>query len=61
MENGSIVRDESDLACLADRCVSQLQRLPEGSLRLLNPHLYKVAITAGLNDLRTRLLRELQQ
>ncbi|GAU09909.1 nicotinate phosphoribosyltransferase [Desulfoplanes formicivorans] len=61
MENGSIVRDESDLACLADRCVSQLERLPEGSLRLLNPHLYKVAITAGLNDLRTRLLRELQQ
>jgi nicotinate phosphoribosyltransferase len=58
MENGTIVREESDLATLADRCASQLQFLPEGSLRLLNPHLYKVAISQRLNDLRTELLEE---
>ena len=61
MENGTIVRDEPELAPLADRCASQLQCLPEGSLRLLNPHLYKVAITEKLNDLRTELLREHQK
>jgi nicotinate phosphoribosyltransferase len=58
MENGTIVRKESELATLADRCASQLQLLPEGSLRLLNPHLYKVAISQGLNELRTELLEE---
>ncbi len=55
MENGKIVREETCLSTLADRCASQLERLPEGSLRLLNPHLYKVAVTEGLNELRTRL------
>ncbi|WP_462325122.1 nicotinate phosphoribosyltransferase [Desulfoplanes sp.] len=61
MENGTIVRDEPELATLTDRRASQLEHLPEGSLRLLNPHIYKVAITRGLNELRTQLLQEHQK
>ncbi|MFA6809511.1 MAG: hypothetical protein WCR47_00450, partial [Desulfoplanes sp.] len=61
MENGNITHADADLAVLADRCAEQLRCLPEGSLRLLNPHLYKVAISKGLNDLRTQLLMEYQK
>jgi nicotinate phosphoribosyltransferase len=61
MENGNITHTDADLAGLADRCAEQLRCLPEGSLRLLNPHLYKVAISKGLNDLRTQLLVKYQK
>ena len=61
MENGTIIGPDSDLSVLADRCAKQLRCLPEGSLRLLNPHLYKVAISKGLNNLRTQLLQEHQK
>ncbi|PIE68942.1 MAG: nicotinate phosphoribosyltransferase [Deltaproteobacteria bacterium] len=61
MEKGGVVAAREDLPTLADRCAAQLERLPQGSLRLLNPRLYGVAITQGLNDLRTELLREHQQ
>jgi len=44
----------------ADRAVQELGRLPEGCLRLVNPHIYKVSISSGLNDLRQRLMTEIQ-
>jgi nicotinate phosphoribosyltransferase len=46
---------------LADRCADQLQRLPPGCLRFINPHRYKVSISSGLNDLRNRLMEEVQR
>ena len=44
---------------LADRCADQLTKLPRGCLRFINPHRYKVSMSRGLHDLRTRLTEEL--
>jgi nicotinate phosphoribosyltransferase len=56
MDQGEIIGDLPDLEACAERCASQLQRLPEGSLRLYNPHIYKVSISPGLHDLREQLM-----
>jgi nicotinate phosphoribosyltransferase len=56
MDDGVILSATSSLAEMADYCSGQLQRLPEGSLRLINPHLYKVGVSSRLLDLRDRLL-----
>lgn len=56
MENGELSTVLPSLDALADRCADQLRRLPEGTLRLTNPHRYKVAMSSGLHDLRTRLM-----
>ncbi|GAM08138.1 nicotinate phosphoribosyltransferase [Geobacter sp. OR-1] len=45
---------------LADRASDQLQRLPQGTLRFMNPHRYKVSISKGLQELRQRLVQEIQ-
>lgn len=45
---------------LADRSVDQLAHLPQGCLRFINPHKYKVSISRGLNELRQRLMEEAQ-
>lgn len=46
---------------MADRSREQLSRLPQGCLRFINPHKYKVSISRGLNDLRLRLMDEVHQ
>jgi nicotinate phosphoribosyltransferase len=46
---------------MADRTASQLKSLPQGCLRFINPHRYKVSISRGLNDLRLRLVDDLQR
>lgn len=46
---------------MADRCAEQLKRLPQGSLRFINPHRYKVSISRGLNELRSRLMQDALQ
>jgi nicotinate phosphoribosyltransferase len=43
------------LDALADFAAAELQRLPEGSLRLHNPHRYKVSISSALYRLREQL------
>lgn len=58
MEKGDILAPLSSLDELADRSADQLRRLPEGSLRLTNPHRYKVAMSGGLHELRTRLMEK---
>jgi nicotinate phosphoribosyltransferase len=57
------VRSAADepLAELAGRCRQQMAQLPEGSLRFINPHRYKVSISRGLLDLRKRLMDEIRQ
>ncbi len=55
MENGKIVRELPTLDFCADRCAEQLGKMPTGTLRMHNPHIYKVSISQGLNQLRTRL------
>ncbi|MBN1141192.1 MAG: nicotinate phosphoribosyltransferase [Deltaproteobacteria bacterium] len=56
MENGEVVLPLPPLTACADLCQDQLNRLPEGSLRLKNPHRYKVSMSRGIHDLRSRLI-----
>jgi nicotinate phosphoribosyltransferase len=61
MKNGEICVSLPPLETLADRSADQLRRLPEGSLRLTNPHRYKVAMSGGLHQLRTRLMERYEK
>jgi nicotinate phosphoribosyltransferase len=61
MEGGTPVRPSPSLEQMADRCADQLRRLPEGTLRLENPHKYKVAVSRGLYELRTELIDKVQR
>lgn len=55
MQDGNICVELSTLEQARDRCMDQLQRLPAGSLRLTNPHIYKVSISHKLHQLRDSL------
>lgn len=61
MDGGEATGPSPSLDEIADRCHEQLSRLPEGVLRLENPHRYKVSVSKSLNDLRTRLIEEVQR
>jgi nicotinate phosphoribosyltransferase len=58
MESGEILHETPSLEQMADHCTEQLKRLPDGSLRLINPHRYKVAISPQLHRLRQKLIRQ---
>jgi nicotinate phosphoribosyltransferase len=58
MDEGRITTDLPPLEKLADHCQDQLSRLPEGSLRLENPHLYKVSMSRDMLDLQAELMAE---
>lgn len=61
MEEGKTLRGEESLDTMADRSASQLERMPGGSLRLTNPHIYKVSMSEGLHRLRTRLMEQYEE
>jgi nicotinate phosphoribosyltransferase len=61
MGNGEILCTFPSLEESADLCRDQLRRLPEGSLRLTNPHRYKVSMSRGIYDLRSRLIAEYEE
>lgn len=61
MEDGRIVEPSPLLEEISDRCRDQLGRLPEGVLRLENPHIYKISISQGLNELRARLIEQVRK
>jgi nicotinate phosphoribosyltransferase len=61
MESGETTVPSPSLDEMADRCLEQLGRLPEGVLRLENPHIYKVSMSRGLHELRTSLIEEVQR
>ncbi|MBN2427569.1 MAG: nicotinate phosphoribosyltransferase [Deltaproteobacteria bacterium] len=61
MDYGKILLDLPPLEKIADHCQDQLSRLPEGSLRLENPHIYKVSMSRGLYDLRSELMAEYEK
>ena len=61
MANGERTVAAPTLDAIADRCADQRARLPQGCLRHVNPHIYKVSISRGLNDLRNRLMEEVEQ
>ena len=60
MERGARCAPSPTLESSADRAAQELSRLPEGCHRLVNPHIYKVSISSGLNALRLRLMTQIQ-
>lgn len=58
---GRRTQDKEELASMAERCRRELALLPQGCLRFVNPHRYKVSITANLKDLRSRVMEALHQ
>ena len=60
MEQGARCAAAPTLDSSAERAVQELSRLPEGCHRLVNPHIYKVSISSGLNALRLRLMTQIQ-
>ena len=58
MEQGRRTQDPESLACMAERCRNQLRLLPEGCLRFINPHQYKVSISENLKELRAALIKQ---
>lgn len=57
MEHGKVTSVLPDLDSSADHCADQLKRLPDGTLRLKNPHVYKVSISPSLHQLRMQLIK----
>ncbi|HEY3175952.1 MAG TPA: nicotinate phosphoribosyltransferase [Candidatus Polarisedimenticolia bacterium] len=58
MERGERTVPTRALTNLADYAEQRLTRLPEGCLRLLNPHVYRVAMTLRLHETRERMIQE---
>ncbi|MSN27254.1 MAG: nicotinate phosphoribosyltransferase [Geobacter sp.] len=58
MEAGCRTVDRESLEVMAERCSRELNRLPSGCLRLINPHRYKVSISSSLNNLRGELIEK---
>jgi nicotinate phosphoribosyltransferase len=58
MEEGARRSSPPALTALAKRAASELRCLPEGSLRLTDPHPYRVALSPRLHELRLRLIEE---
>jgi nicotinate phosphoribosyltransferase len=58
MNEGRVLLEMEGLDLMADRCAEQLQKLPKGSLRLANPHIYKVGISSKLLELRNNLVKQ---
>jgi nicotinate phosphoribosyltransferase len=42
---------------MAERCRSDMGRLPSGCRRFVNPHRYKVSISPQLKELRCTMIR----
>ena len=60
MERGARCAPSPSLASCADLCARELERLPAGCHRLVNPHVYKVSLSYGLNKLRLKLMAEVK-
>ncbi|MCM0083613.1 nicotinate phosphoribosyltransferase [Geomonas sp. Red32] len=60
MSHGARTAPSPTLNQSADRCAEELRRLPEGCQRLVNPHIYKVSLSTGLNELRLEMMAEVQ-
>ena len=58
MDRGSRTCGPAALPALAKRAGKELRCLPEGCLRLMNPHRYRVSLSPKLHELRLRLTEE---
>ena len=57
MEVGRRTLAPESLACMAERCRREMNLLPAGCRRFVNPHRYKVSISSQLNELRSRMIQ----
>ncbi len=60
IKNGQRTQPPEPLPAIQARARAELSRLPEGTLRLLNPHEYRVSLSAELQASRDGLIRNLQ-
>jgi nicotinate phosphoribosyltransferase len=60
MDKGQVLLPQPTLVELQNQAQRQLRQLPEGSLRLLNPHIYRVSLSQGLLKLRADLIEALE-
>ncbi|MBK5274977.1 MAG: nicotinate phosphoribosyltransferase [Desulfuromonadales bacterium] len=60
MEGGQRLEEREPLKIMAERCRKELDLLPAGCLRFVNPHRYKVSISDPLNSLRSTLIKQLE-
>jgi nicotinate phosphoribosyltransferase len=59
MHDGRRTVPDESLETMAARCSCELSLLPEGCLRLINPHRYKVSISERLHEMRSGLIENL--
>jgi nicotinate phosphoribosyltransferase len=60
MSNGNRTeRGTPDLDDMADFCAHQIEDLPAGCLRFINPHQYKVSVSEELNELKFKLMEQM--
>lgn len=58
MEKGRIIMPEISIKESADYCKRRLSQLPDEHKRFVNPHVYKVGLSANLLALRDNMIRE---
>ena len=58
MKEGRIVGELPNIAAMQARARGELDRLDDTYKRLINPHVYKVSLSDGLSELKSRLIRE---
>ena len=58
MKAGAPVGPPDDMQGLQARTRTQLDLLDDTYKRLINPHVYKVSLSDGLNTLKSRLIQE---
>ena len=58
MTEGHITGEMPDMAALQARARGELDRLDDTYKRLINPHVYRVSLSDGLSELKSRLIRE---
>ena len=58
MRSGVAVQQPLPLAAIQARAHAELDRLDDTYKRLINPHVYKVSLSDGLNELKSRLIQK---
>jgi nicotinate phosphoribosyltransferase len=58
MKDGEPVGGRPSLAEAQGRAIAELERLDDTYKRLINPHVYKVSLSTGLHELKSRLIRQ---
>jgi nicotinate phosphoribosyltransferase len=61
MAAGRRTQAPETLEAMAERSAGELAKLPQGCLRFIYPHRYKVSISGELNELRNTLIAQLQR